>query len=83
MPVGTGVRLTMPQWVQTPYMVEFSRLNEAGEVEVSVKLKKGWGPIPLQAGTYKVDYQAVRKGPVMTIVDSFDLPAGVFVEIEM
>ena len=53
----------MRMGAEPPYMVEFSRLNEAGEVEVSVKLQKGWGPIPLQAGTYKVDYQAVRKGP--------------------
>ncbi len=82
-PVNTGVGFSYADGAEPPYMVEFSRLNEAGEVEVSVKLKKGWGPIPLQAGTYKVDYQAVRKGPVMTIVDSFDLPAGVFVEIEM
>jgi Ca-activated chloride channel family protein len=82
-PVNTGVGFSYADGAEPPYMVEFSRLNEAGEVEVSVKLQKGWGPIPLQAGTYKVDYQAVRKGPVMTIVDSFDLPAGALVEIEM
>ncbi len=82
-PVNTGVGFSYADGAEPPYMVEFSRLNEAGEVEASVKLQKGWGPIPLQAGTYKVDYQAVRKGPVMTIVDSFDLPAGALVEIEM
>ena len=81
--VNTGVGFSYADGTEPPYMVEFLRLNEAGEVEVSVQLKKSWGPIPLQAGTYRVDYQEVRKGPVMTIVDSFDLPAGVFVEIEM
>ena len=81
--VNTGVGFSYADGTEPPYMVEFSRLNEAGEVEVSVQLKKSWGPIPLQAGTYRVNYQEVRKGPVMTIVDAFDLPAGVFVEIEM
>ena len=81
--VNTGVGFSYADGTEPPYMVEFSRLNEAGEVEVSVQLKKSWGPIPLQPGTYQVNYQEVRKGPVMTIVDSFDLPAGVFVEIEM
>ena len=64
-------------------MVEFSRLKDSGDVEFSVQLKKSWGPIPLKPGTYKVSLQAERKGPVMTIVDAFDLPTGVFVEIEM
>ena len=81
--VNTGVGFSYADGTEPPNLVEFSRLNEAGEVEVSVQLKKSWGPIPLQAGTYRVDYQEVKKGPVMTIVDSFDLPAGVFVEIEM
>ena len=81
--VNTGVGFSYADGTEPPYMVEFSRLNEAGEVEVSVQLKKSWGPIPLQPGTYQVNYQEVRKGPVMTIVDSFDLPAGGFVEIEM
>ena len=81
--VNTGVGFSYADDAEPPYMVEFSRLNETGEVEVSVQLKKSWGPIPLQAGTYRVDYQEVRKGAVMTIVDSFDLPVGVFVEIEM
>ena len=81
--VNTGVGFSYADGAEPPYRVEFLRLNEAGEVVVSVKLKKSWGPIPLQAGTYRVDYQAARKGPLMTIVDSFDLPAGVFVEIEM
>jgi Ca-activated chloride channel family protein len=81
-PVNTGVGFSYADGAEPPYWVEFSRLNEAGEVEASVGVS-GWGPIPLQAGTYKVDYQAVRRGPMMTIVDSFDLPAGVFVEIEM
>jgi len=39
--------------------------------------------MPLAPGTYRIDFQAKNHGPVMTIVDSFDLPAGVFVEIEM
>ena len=81
--VNTGVGFSYADGTEPPYMVEFLRLNEAGEAEVSVQLKKSWGPIPLQAGTYRVNYQEVRKGPVMTIVDAFDLPAGVFVEIEM
>ena len=81
--VNTGVGFTYADGIEPPYMVEFLRLNEAGEVEVSVQLKKSWGPIPLKAGTYRINYQEVRKGPVMTIVDSFDLPDGVFVEIEM
>ena len=81
--VNTGVGFSYADGTEPPYMVEFSRLNQAGEVEVSVQLKKSWGPIPLQPGTYQVNYQANRNGPVMTIVDSFDLPAGVFVEIEM
>jgi hypothetical protein len=82
-PVNTGVGFSYADGTEPPYRVEFSRLDDSGEVTTVVKLDKSWGPIPLQPGTYRVDYQAARKGPVMTIVDSFDLPAGVFVEIEM
>ncbi|MBT7516908.1 MAG: VWA domain-containing protein [Acidiferrobacteraceae bacterium] len=81
--VNTGVGFSYADGTEPPYRVEFSRLDDSGEVTTVVKLDKSWGPIPLQPGTYRVDYQAARKGPVMTIVDSFDLPAGVFVEIEM
>ena len=82
-PVNTGVGFSYADGSEPPYRVEFSRLDDSGKVATAVKLAKSWGPIPLQPGTYRVDYQAARKGPVMTIVDSFDLPAGVFVEIEM
>ncbi len=45
------------------------------------------GPLMVQSLTSAkskfLSLQAVRRGPMMTIVDSFDLPAGVFVEIEM
>ena len=81
--INTGVGFTYAEGAKPPHMVEFSRLKDSGDVEFSVQLKKSWGPIPLQPGTYKVNFQAERKGPVMTIVDAFDLPAGVFVEIEM
>ena len=81
--INTGVGFTYAEGAKPPHMVEFSRLKDSGDVEFSVQLKKSWGPIPLQPGTYKVSLQAERKGPVMTIVEAFDLPAGVFVEIEM
>ena len=81
--VNTGVGFSYADGAEPPYRVEFSRLNQAGEVEVSVQLKKSWGPIPLYPGIYKVNYQEVRKGPVITIVDSFDLPEGVFIEIDL
>ncbi len=38
--VNTGVGFSYADGTEPPYMVEFSRLNEAGEVEVSVQLKK-------------------------------------------
>jgi Ca-activated chloride channel family protein len=82
-PVNTGVGFSYADGAEAPYRVEFLRLDDSGEVATAVKLENSWGPIPLQPGTYRVDYQAARKGPLMTIVDSFDLPAGVFVEIEM
>ena len=81
--INTGVGFTYAEGAKQPHMVEFSRLKDSGDVEFSVQLKKSWGPIPLKPGTYKVSLQAERKGPVMTIVDAFDLPTGVFVEIEM
>ena len=81
--VNTGVGFSYADGTEPPYSVEFSRLDDAGATAAVVKLDKSWGPIPLQPGTYRVDFQAARNGPVMTIVDSFDLPAGVFVEIEM
>ena len=59
--MNTGVGFSYADGTEPPYMVEFLRLNEAGEGEVSVQLKKSWGPIPLQAGTYRVNYQEVRK----------------------
>jgi hypothetical protein len=82
-PVNTGVGFSYADGTEPPYRVEFSRLDDALGAAAVVKLDKSWGPIPLQPGTYRVDYQAARNGPVMTIVDSFDLSAGVFVEIEM
>ena len=81
--VNTGVGFSYADGTEPPYRVEFLRLDDALGAAAVVKLDKSWGPIPLQPGTYRVDYQAARKGPVMTIVDSFDLQAGVFVEIEM
>ena len=81
--VNTGVGFSYADGTEPPYSVEFSRLDDAGATAAVVKLDKSWGPIPLQPGTYRVDFQAARNGPVMTIVDSLDLPAGVFVEIEM
>jgi len=82
-PVNTGVGFIPQEGAKAPRMVEFIRLDGSEDVTESVKLKNNWGPMPLAPGTYRIDFQAKNHGPVMTIVDSFDLPAGVFVEIEM
>ena len=82
-PVNTGVGFVPQEGSKEPRMIEFVRLDGPEDAELSVKLKSSWGPMPLAPGTYRINLQAKNHGPVITIVDSFDLPAGVFVEIEM
>jgi len=82
-PVNTGVGFIPQEGAKAPRAVEFIRLDGPEDADLSVKLKNSWGPMPLAPGTYRIDFQAKNHGPVMTIVESFDLPAGVFVEIEM
>ncbi|HCX86456.1 MAG TPA: hypothetical protein DG761_00365 [Gammaproteobacteria bacterium] len=82
-PLNTGVGFIPQEGSKEPRMIEFIRLDGPEDADLSVKLNNSWGPMPLAPGTYRIDFQAKSYGPVMTIVDSFDLPAGVFVEIEM
>jgi Ca-activated chloride channel family protein len=82
-PLNTGVAFIPQEGAKAPRMIKFIQLNKAGEPTGSVQLRNGWGPMPLAPGTYRIDFQAKNHGPVMTIVDSFDLPAGALVEIEM
>jgi len=39
--------------------------------------------MPLKPGMYKITYQQKDHGSILTIVDSFELPAGALVEVEL
>ncbi len=82
-PLNTGVTFAVAEGTKAPKMIEFIRLDEESQPVSSVKLNNSWGPMLLQPGTYRIDFQAKNHGPVISIVESFELPQGTLVEIEM
>ncbi len=87
--VNTGVSFILPEGEPLPYYVEFVELDKDGNEGKKVWLKGGYlrgtlGPIALSPGTYKINYQQKQhNSSIITIVDSFDLPAGNMVELEL
>lgn len=87
--INTGVSFILPEGDPLPYYVEFIKLDSSGNEVKKVWLKGGYlrgtlGPIALSPGTYKINYQQKQhNSSLITIVESFDLPAGNMVELEL
>ena len=87
--INTGVAFILPAGVVSPYLIEFVELDKSGNEGRKVQLngdylKGKFGPIALAPGTYKINYQQKQHGSAkVTIVESFALPAGNLVEIEL
>ncbi len=83
-PINTGVRLIPAQGMKAPYKIEFIELNASGKALRKVWQKNSFDPMPLKPGNYRINYQPTEYGSQkMTLVDSFELPAGNLVEIEL
>ena len=82
--LNTGVKFNHQPGVDDPYRIEFVELAEDGSEKQTISIKNGWGPMPLKPATYKVNYhQKQHQSKKITIVDSFELPQGNLVEIDM
>ena len=82
--LNTGVKLIPQAGMKPPYRIEFIELNDRGEPIQTVFLRGSFDPIPLKPGTYKITYRQTEHGSTtLTLVESFDLPAGALVEIEL
>lgn len=87
--VNTGAAFIMSSGTPSPYLVEFVHLDANGKEGEKVSLRgdylgKQFGPIALSPGSYKINYRQKQHGAsTITIVDSFDLPEGNLVEIEL
>jgi hypothetical protein len=89
--VNTGVSVILPQGVKFPYFIEYVRLDGNGKEGQKIQLRggyldssRGFVPIALMPGTYKINYREKQhNSSTITIVESFDLPAGNLVEIEL
>ncbi len=82
--INTGIKLIPQQGMKPPYRIEFIELNEKGEKIGTVFLSGSFDPMPLKPGRYKITYRQKQHGSsTITIVESFDLPAGNLVEVEL
>jgi len=82
-PINTGVKLIPQPGMKPPYRIKFIELNDKGEEIRTVFLRGSFDPMPLKPGMYKITYQQKDHGSILTIVDSFELPAGALVEVEL
>jgi len=82
-PINTGVKLIPQPGMKFPYRIKFIELNDKGEEIRTVFLRGSFDPMPLKPGMYKITYQQKDHGSTLTIVDSFELPAGALVEVEL
>lgn len=81
--INTGVKLIPQSGMKPPYRIKFIELNDRGEEIRTVFLRGSFDPMPLKPGMYKITYQQKDHGSILTIVDSFELPAGALVEVEL
>ncbi len=87
--INTGAAFILPKGMAPPYFIEFISLDSSGKegrvTRLNGKYLKGnFGPIALAPGTYKInDRQQEHGSSTITIVESFDLPAGNLVELEL
>jgi Ca-activated chloride channel family protein len=83
-PIHTGVKLVPQPGIKPPYKIEFIELNDKGEGIRTVFIQRSFDPMPLKPGTYKINYRQEEHGSsTLTLVDTFELPEGALVEVEM
>jgi Ca-activated chloride channel homolog len=82
--INTGVKLLPQPGIKPPYKIEFIELDHKGKSIRTVFMQRSFDPMPLKPGTYKITYRQDEHGSsTLTLVDSFELPAGALVEVEM
>ena len=83
-PIHTGVKLVPQPGIKPPYKIEFIELNDKGEAVRTIFMQRSFDPMPLKPGTYKITYRQDEHGSsTLTLMDSFELPEGALVEVEM
>ncbi|MDG2306670.1 MAG: VWA domain-containing protein [Candidatus Binatia bacterium] len=82
--INTGVKIVPSPDLAPPYRIEYIELDEDGK-EIRMVTQGGrWEPMPLKPGKYRVNYhQKEHQTEKFTLVESFDLPAGALVEIDL
>ncbi len=82
--VDTGVKFIPSGDAKPPYQAIFVNLDTKKEYVWRGSRRKGWKPVPLPPGRYRLDWwQNEHKTRRMTLVDEFELEAGVLAELEM
>ena len=83
--VNTGVKfIPSSEETEPPYKAIFVNLDTKKEYVWSSNRRKGWKPVPLPPGRYRLDWwQNEHKTKRMTLVDEFELEPGVLAELEM
>lgn len=82
--MNTGVKLVAPAEIKNPYRIEYIELDASGKEVRTVSQSGNFEAMPLKPGTYKITYwQSEHGSKPVTLVDSFELPAGNLVEIEL
>ena len=82
-PINTGVKLIPQTGMKSPNCIKFIEIDDKGAEIRTVFLRWSFDPMPLKPGTYKITFQQKDHGSILTIVDSFELPAGAMVEVEL
>ncbi len=83
-PLNTGVKLIPQPGMKPPYQIVFIELDQSGKETRKVFLSGSFDPMPLKPGRYKITYrQTQHTSGTITLVESFDLPAGNLVEVEL
>ncbi|MDY7036025.1 MAG: VWA domain-containing protein [Thermodesulfobacteriota bacterium] len=83
-PINTGIVLVPQPGIKPPYRIEFIELSGKGKKVRSVFLRGSFDPMPLKPGKYKITYRQTEHGSsTITLIESFDLPAGNLVEVEL
>ncbi len=82
--VNTGVKFIPSGDAVPPYQAIFVNLDTKKEYVWRGSRRKGWQPVPLPPGRYRLDWwQNEHKTRRMTLVDEFELEEGVLAELEM
>ncbi len=82
--MNTGVKLNPQKGMDNPYRIEYISLDENNKPVRKIRQWGNFKPMALTPGRYKITYWQKEHGSSpFTLVESFDLPQGALVEIDL